>query len=90
MPIEIHNHWIDRLAVVTAVFSGLALYPQVYTAISLGLTEGISTATYGIIFLNSIVWLLYAMHRALFTLAISAILNTVAAGTMLTWLFLIP
>ncbi len=89
MPIVIHNHWIDKLAVLVGVISGFALYPQVFIIISTSNLEGVSIATYAIIFCNSIVWLVYSIHRALFSLAIPSILNILAAGAVIVHYFLV-
>jgi len=84
VPIVIHNHWIDRLAIVAGFLSGLALYPQVYLLMTTS-PEGVSIATFAIIFFNSIVWLVYSMHRGLWTLAIPSVLNIIASGAVLVW-----
>lgn len=89
MPIKIHNHLIDKLAVVTGVFSGFALYPQVWAVLH-GSHEGIAISTYVIIFCNSIVWLTYAIHRQLVSLVMPSILNMIAAGIVITWITLSP
>jgi uncharacterized protein with PQ loop repeat len=85
MPFTIHNHWIDKLAVVTGVLSGFALYPQIIVTIASGSTETVSLTMYVIIFGNSIVWLLYSMHRGLFSLAIPSILNIFACAILIAW-----
>ncbi|OGG50361.1 hypothetical protein A2704_05460 [Candidatus Kaiserbacteria bacterium RIFCSPHIGHO2_01_FULL_54_36b] len=87
MPITIHNHWIDKLAVVTGIVSGFALYPQIFTIIANGSTEAMSLTTYVIILGNSVVWLLYSMHRGLFSLAIPSILNMCACAAAIVWFF---
>lgn len=85
MPLVIHNHWIDKLAVAVGVLSGFALYPQVYLIITTPSPEGVSLTMYAIIFLNSIVWLAYSVHRALFSLAIPSVLNIIASAAVLVW-----
>ena len=89
MPIVIHNHWIDKLAVLVGVISGFALYPQVFIILSGPSFDGVSITTYAIIFCNSIVWLMYSIHRALVSLAIPSILNILAAGAVVVGYFLV-
>lgn len=83
MALVLHHHLIDKLAVFNGIISGVALYPQVYSVIVSGSTVGISLSTFLIIFLNSIVWLLYAIHRSLFSLAVASLLNTIASGILI-------
>ena len=85
MPIVIHNHWIDKLALLTGAVSGFALYPQIFIIFTSGSTESVSITTYGIILLNSIVWLVYAIHRGLLSLAIPSILNIFASAGVIVW-----
>lgn len=85
MPITFHNHWIDKLAVLTGVLSGFALYPQVFSVIMSGSSENVSLTTYAIIFGNSIVWLIYSIHRRLLSLAIPSILNIFASAALIGW-----
>ncbi|HEY4522598.1 MAG TPA: PQ-loop domain-containing transporter [Candidatus Paceibacterota bacterium] len=87
MPIVIHNHWIDKLAVLTGAVSGFALYPQIFIIITSGSTESVSLTTYAIILLNSIVWLMYSIHRGLISLAIPSILNIFASVVVIVWFF---
>jgi uncharacterized protein with PQ loop repeat len=81
--VEIHTHFVDKLAVVNGVVSGLALYPQVFKVLATGAYEGVSTATFAILLLNNIVWAVYALHRGLISLLIASILNILAAGVLL-------
>lgn len=87
MPIKLHNHLIDKIAVITGILSGFALYPQVWTILN-GAHDGVSIATYVIIFCNSVVWLLYAIHRQLLSLVLPSVLNMIAAGVVIGWLAL--
>ena len=89
MPITIHNHWIDKLAVLTGVLSGFALYPQIFLLITSGSTENVSLVTYVIILGNSIVWLAYSIHRGLISLAIPSILNIFASAVVIVWFFVV-
>ena len=89
MLIFIHNHWIDKLAVLTGAVSGFALYPQIFIIITSGSTESVSLTTYAIILLNSIVWLVYSIHRGLISLAIPSILNIFASAAAVIWFFMV-
>lgn len=79
MPPFLHHHLIDRLALANGFVSGVALYPQVWTVFSSGSTTGVSLPTFLLILLNSIVWLLYALHRGLISLGIASVLNILAS-----------
>jgi len=89
MSITIHNHWIDKLALLTGVLSGFALYPQIFIIIMSGSAEGVSLTTYAIIFGNSIVWLMYSIHRGLISLAIPSVLNIFASLAVIVWFFIV-
>jgi len=82
MPPLLHNHLIDRLALVNGLVSGIALYPQVWTILANGSTVGVSLPTFLLIFFNSIVWLAYALHRGLISLGVASVLNTLASGIL--------
>lgn len=86
MPITIHHHWIDKLAIIVGVTSGISLYPQVWNIVT-NQTQGISITTFCIIFMNSVVWLLYAFHRRLLSLMVASILNLLASSTVIVWFF---
>ena len=75
----LHNHLIDRLALANGFISGVALYPQVWTVLSSGSTVGVSLPTFLLILFNSVVWLLYAVHRGLISLGIASVLNILAS-----------
>jgi uncharacterized protein with PQ loop repeat len=77
-----HQHTIDKIAFVNGILSGVALYPQVWSTLIQGSGEGLSVLSFLLIFINSIVWFLYAVHRSLLTLAITSILNGIASGIM--------
>lgn len=83
MALEFHNHFIDKLAFVNGIISGIALYPQVWAVISSGSTLGVSLPTFILIFLNSLVWLAYAVHRSLISLALASIFNLIASGILI-------
>lgn len=83
-----HQHLIDKIAFANGLLSGVALYPQVFTTLMQGSGGTISILSFGLIFINSIVWFLYALHRSLITLAITSVLNCVASGIMVAIAFL--
>jgi uncharacterized protein with PQ loop repeat len=88
--LELHNHLIDKAAVVNGVISGLALYPQVWKIFVTSDVSGISFVTFFLIATNSLVWILYAMHRGLIALGLASLLNFTASVAMVTalWWFL--
>ncbi len=79
----LHRHLVDRLAFVNGLVSGIALYPQVWSVFVNGSASGLSLVTYTLILLNSIVWVLYAIHRGLLSLGIASLLNTVASAMLI-------
>lgn len=79
----VHVHLIDRLAVFNGIISGVALYPQVFKVLQSGDLSGVSVTSFIVIFLNNIVWAVYAFHRTLISLLIAALLNILAAGILL-------
>ena len=78
----IHIHLIDRLAFANGVLSGMSIIPQVVQVLVTKEVAGISTLSYALIWINSIIWLTYALHRGLISLGISSVLN-VSASTIL-------
>jgi len=83
MSLEVHHHFIDRLAFVNGIISGIALYPQVWAVLTTDSVAGISLSTFILIFLNSLVWLAYAIHRGLLSLGIASIFNLIASGILI-------
>ncbi len=83
MKLIVHHHFIDKLAFFNGLISGVALYPQVYSILASSSTAGVSLTTFVIVFINSIVWLLYAMHRDLFSLGVASLLNLIASGLLI-------
>lgn len=79
----LHHHFIDRLAFFNGVVSGIALYPQVWVVLRDGSVEGVSLLTFMIILLNSLVWVIYAVHRGLISLGLASILNTIASAILI-------
>lgn len=83
MNFVIHNHFIDKLALLNGLVSGVALYPQVYSVIINNSVSGLSIVTFIVIFINSIIWFFYAIHRSLFSLGLASILNSIASGILI-------
>lgn len=84
----IHHHLIDRLAFFNGLVSGVALYPQVWNVVAQGTADGVSSLTYALILVNSLVWILYAVHRGLLSLGIASILNALASAILLSAILL--
>ena len=78
-----HHHTIDKIAIGNGVLSGLALYPQVVKTLMTKDVSGISMTSFAIIATNSLVWMLYARHRSLFSLGVASLLNACAALAMI-------
>ncbi|MDO8492362.1 MAG: PQ-loop domain-containing transporter [bacterium] len=83
-----HNHFIDKLANINAVLSALALYPQVYTTISTDDITGVSAGGFTLIFVNSLIWTLYAAHRKATPLLVASSFNALAAAIITAVIFL--
>jgi uncharacterized protein with PQ loop repeat len=79
----LHNHLIDKLAVVSGLVSGIALYPQIYEIIVNSVQNTLSPLTLYLIFFNNIVWFVYGIHRQLISLVIAAFLTITASGILL-------
>lgn len=80
--LDFHQHFIDRLAFANSFVSGVALYPQAWAVLSTGSAAGLSATTFFLVFLNSVVWVLYAIHRDLLSLLIASLLNAFASGIL--------
>jgi hypothetical protein len=79
-----HNHWIDKIALLNSVMSGLTLFPQLYVITSAHYHEGsLSTLSFGLILSNSLIWLWYGIHRRSPPLIISSFLNVIASSLIL-------
>lgn len=79
----LHTHVIDRLAFVNGILSGISMFPQALQVITTGQVAGVSIITSVIIWINSIVWLAYALHRGLVSITISSVLNVIASTLLL-------
>lgn len=83
-----HQHVIDKVAFINGLVSGVALYPQIWIVLVQGSGSSVSGLSFSLIFLNSIVWILYSVHRSLFTLAVTSTLNCIASGILVVISFL--
>jgi hypothetical protein len=80
----VHNHWIDKIALLNAVLSGVTLYPQLYILLVTKISsDSISTLSFFLILSNSLIWIWYGVHRGTYPLIISSTLNAIAAGGIL-------
>ena len=70
-----HSHPVDKLAKLNSIISGFALYPQLFKIIFGNPTVGLSYATFLMISVNSIIWVIYGYHRKTMPLLISSSLN---------------
>jgi uncharacterized protein with PQ loop repeat len=82
-----HRHPVDYVANLNSVLSGVALYPQLFSLVRGGTAEGLSVITFLIIAVNSLVWVMYAVHRHAPPLLISGACNFVAASGILLCIF---
>lgn len=85
----VHIHLIDRLAFANGILSGVSMLPQAIQAIVTREVAGISILTSILIWVNSIIWLTYALHRGLISLAISSVLNVIASTLLLVSLLIL-
>ena len=79
----LHTHFIDRLILVTAFLSGLALYPYIYQVLFQGVDNNLSTITLLLLLCNNVVWIAYSLHRLLIAIFISSVLNLIASLALL-------
>lgn len=79
MPEQLHTHFIDKLAFINGIVSGVALYPQIFNIVYNHAPSSFSTLSLFVIVLNSVVWIVYALHRKLVSLFIASLLNATAA-----------
>lgn len=82
--VEIHAHFIDKLAFLNGIVAGVALYPQVFAILYNGASNDFSQLSLWLICINGVVWVLYALHRRLASLFVASFLNTIAAALLLT------
>lgn len=78
-----HNHFIDKLAMLSGVVSGITLYPYIFEILVYGVENTLSVTTLYLLFFNNIVWLLYGIHRELISLSLASFLTILASGILL-------
>jgi len=81
-----HHHFIDYLANINSGISAVALFPQLYTTIIDQSTDGLSGISFFLIAFNSIIWVIYGIHRHTPALIISSTLNIIASVTILAFI----
>lgn len=80
-----HHHFIDRLAVLNGLVSGVVLYPQIFIILYWGVENNLAVSVLALIVLNNIVWTLYGLHRGIIPTVLSGVLN-VLAGVILIFI----
>lgn len=80
--LDLHLHFIDRLAFANGLISGITLFPQLVKVLAFQDASGVSVTSIALILLNSLIWVFYALHRGLISLGIAASLNTLASGAL--------
>lgn len=80
--LDLHFHFIDRLAFANGLISGVALFPQLVKVLAFQDASGVSLTSIALILLNSLIWVFYALHRGLISLGIAALLNTFVSGAL--------
>jgi len=83
-----HKHFIDYLAEVNSGVSAIALFPQLFSLIGGQPSVGLSPLSFFLIALNSVVWLIYGIHRRTPPLIISSSFNALASIGILTMIFI--
>jgi uncharacterized protein with PQ loop repeat len=79
-----HNHWIDKIALFNGFAGGIALYPQLFLLITSKVqSTGFSFVSFCLILSNSMIWLWYGVHRRIYPLIVSSLLNVLASGLIL-------
>jgi uncharacterized protein with PQ loop repeat len=86
--LKTHHHAIDYLATANAFVNGLSLYPQIYRVLITKSMMNLSALSFAIIFLTSVVWLGFGLHRRALPTIISSFLNVLGSGILLS-LFLV-
>ncbi|KAA0206993.1 hypothetical protein EDM68_00160 [Candidatus Uhrbacteria bacterium] len=87
MGIKRHNHPIDLLAEANGLLSGIALYPQVFKALTTRHVADLAPSTFFIMFVTNLIWFAYAVHRRALPIIIASIMNILAAGTLVVLFF---
>lgn len=84
MPLEPgHHHLIDKLAIINGAVAGLALYPQIWAILVVGVANTLSPLTLWLVLGNNIVWTLYGVHRSLVSVTLAGVLSGLAAAILL-------
>lgn len=81
-----HHHVIDYLANINSGISAIALFPQLYTTIIDQTTIGLSGVSFFLIALNSLIWVIYGIHRHTPPLIVSSSFNFLASVTILAFI----
>ncbi len=79
-PARGHHHTIDRLAETNAVFSGVALFPQLLHVWQTHDVKALSSISFLIMFTANIVWALYGLHRKDTAVMLSSGLVLISSG----------
>lgn len=82
-PLPGHHHLIDKLAVVNGAVAGLALYPQIFVIVFLGVANTLSPLTLWLILGNNVIWTMYGVHRSLVSVTLAGVLSAIAASLLL-------
>lgn len=82
-----HKHFVDYLAEVNSGISAIALFPQLFALLGGQPTVGLSPLSFFLIALNSVVWLIYGIHRRTPPLIISSICNALASIGILALIY---
>ncbi len=77
--VKIHTHLIDKIAILNGFVSGLALLPQLVSAIIMDAYADLSATSFSLIFINSVVWTAYSLHRGLFSLLMASLLTGIVS-----------
>lgn len=83
-----HKHAIDYIAEANSGISAVALLPQLYELLRGGTTRGLSSLSFFLIMLNSVIWLIYGIHRKTPPLIISSTFNATISLGILIMIFL--
>jgi uncharacterized protein with PQ loop repeat len=75
-----HDHVIDRLAEANAIFSGIALFPQLVSVWRTHDVQMLSATTFIIMFVANVIWTLYGLHRKDSAVVVSSGLVLVSSG----------
>lgn len=83
-----HRHFIDYLAAGNSILSAIALFPQLFSLLFNQASHDVSVPTFLLIALNSLIWLIYGLHRKTMPLVVSSTLNAAASISILLLLYL--